>query len=97
MAIVGQDAPIETKDAPKARGYTWSPGDFGRPRCWFRDVSDAEKLSEVEWLRTSVIGPDHEVWASPITARDRYSDRCWRWGAPVVDAVGLNDIVGFSR
>ena len=49
-----RDAPIETKDALKARGYTWSPGDFGRPRCWFRDVPDAEKLSEVEWLRTSV-------------------------------------------
>jgi DNA polymerase III subunit epsilon len=68
-----RDAPIETKDALKGRGYAWSPGDFGRPRCWFRDVPDAEKLAEVVWLRANVLGPDQDVWALPITAKDRYS------------------------
>jgi DNA polymerase-3 subunit epsilon len=81
-----RDAPIETKDALKARGYTWSPGEFGRPRCWFRDVSDAEKLAEVAWLRATVIDPDQDVWALRLTAKDRYSDRCWRWGEEVGDA-----------
>ncbi len=80
-----RDAPIEVKDLLKARGYRWSPGDFGRPRCWFRDVSNAEKLAEVVWLRANVIDPDHEVWALPLTARDRYSDRCWCWGEPIVE------------
>jgi len=23
------------------------------------------------------------VWASRITARNRYSDRCWSWGEPL--------------
>jgi DNA polymerase III subunit epsilon len=85
-----RDAPFEMKDALKARGYTWNPGDFGRPRCWFRDVPDAEKLAEVAWLRENAIDPDQDVWALPITARDRYSDRCWRWGEPV--AAGLDDV-----
>jgi DNA polymerase III subunit epsilon len=91
-----RDAPFETKDLLKARGYAWSPGEFGRPRCWFHDVSDAEKLAEVAWLRANVIGPDQDVWALPITARDRYSDRCWCWGERVSDAAA-NDAAAFSR
>jgi DNA polymerase-3 subunit epsilon len=71
---------IEKKDILKARGYTWSPGEFGRPKCWYRDVSDAEKAAEVSWLRANVMGPDQAVCALRITARDRYSDRCWGWG-----------------
>jgi hypothetical protein len=77
-----RDAAIEKKDLLKARGYSWSPGESGRPRCWYRDVSDADKAAEVSWLRQSVMGPDQAVWALRITARDRYSDRCWGWGVP---------------
>ena len=29
------------------------------------------------------MGPDQTVWALRITARDRYSDRCWAWGEPL--------------
>jgi DNA polymerase-3 subunit epsilon len=75
-----RDAAIEKKDLLKARGYAWSPGEFGRPKCWYRDVSDAEKLVEASWFRANVTGPDQAVWALRITARDRYSDRCWSWG-----------------
>ena len=38
-----RDSAIVTKDVLKNRGYIWSPGEFGRPRCWYRDVSDANK------------------------------------------------------
>jgi DNA polymerase-3 subunit epsilon len=78
-----RDAAIEKKDFLKARGYTWSSGEFGRPKCWYRDVTDAEKLVEASWLRANVMGPDQAVWALRITARDRYSDRCWGWGEPL--------------
>jgi hypothetical protein len=60
-----------------------SPGEFGRAKCWYRDVRDSEKLAEASWLRTNVMGPDQAVWALRITARDRYSDRCWGWGEPL--------------
>jgi DNA polymerase III subunit epsilon len=73
-------AGIEKKDLLKAHGYSWSPGEFGRPKCWYRDVSDADKAAEAAWLRANVMGPDQTVWALRITARDRYSDRCWDWG-----------------
>ena len=76
-----RDAAIEKKDVLKARGYAWSPGEFGRPRCWYRDVSDADRAAEVAWLQANVMGRDGSVWALHITARDRYSDRCWGWDA----------------
>jgi DNA polymerase-3 subunit epsilon len=79
-----RDAAIEKKDVLKTRGYTWSPGEFERPRSWYRDVSDADKAAEMFWLRANVMGPDQMVWAFRITARDRYSDRCWGWGEPLV-------------
>jgi DNA polymerase III subunit epsilon len=78
-----RDAAIEKKDVLKARGYTWSPGEFERPRSWYRDVADADRATEVSWLRANVMGPNQGVWALRITARDRYSDRCWGWGEPL--------------
>jgi DNA polymerase-3 subunit epsilon len=78
-----KDAAIEKKDVLKARNYSWSPGVSGRPKCWYRDVADADKAAEVSWLRQNVMGPDQAVWALRITAKDRYSDRCWGWGEPL--------------
>jgi DNA polymerase-3 subunit epsilon len=86
-----KDAAIEKKDVLKARGYAWSPGEFGRPKCWYLDVSDADKAAEVSWLQHNVMGPHQAVWALRITAKDRYSDRCWGWGERLTEAVGVND------
>jgi DNA polymerase III subunit epsilon len=75
-----RSAAIEKKAVLKARGYAWSPGEFGRPKCWYRDVADADRAAEGSWLRANVMGPDQAIWALRITARDRYSDRRWGWG-----------------
>jgi DNA polymerase-3 subunit epsilon len=80
-------APIETKEMLKARAYKWSSGKLGRPKCWYRDVSEADRAAEVLWLRTNVMGPNDEPWGLSITARDRYSDRCWGWGDPMSGAI----------
>jgi DNA polymerase-3 subunit epsilon len=78
-----RDAAIEKKDVLKARGYAWSPGEFGRPKCWYRDAADADRAAEVSWLRANVMGPGQAIWALRMTARDRYSDRCCSWGEPL--------------
>jgi DNA polymerase-3 subunit epsilon len=78
-----RDAGIEKKDLLKTRGYLWSPGEFRRPKCWYRDVSEADKAAEAAWLRANVMGPDQAIWALRMTAKDRYSDRCWCWGEPL--------------
>jgi DNA polymerase III subunit epsilon len=81
--VWARDAAIEKKDVLKARGYTWSPGEFGRPKCWYRDVPDTDKATEVSWLQANVMEQNQVVWALRVTARDRYSDRCWGWGEPL--------------
>jgi len=58
--MVVLDAPIETKDLLKARGYKRSAGELGRPKCWYRDVPDADKAAEVSWLRNNVLRPNDE-------------------------------------
>ena len=57
-----RDAGIEKKDLLKARGYFWSPGESGRPKCWYREVSDADKAAEAAWLRANVMGPGQAIW-----------------------------------
>jgi DNA polymerase III subunit epsilon len=94
-----RDAAIEKKDILKARGYAWSPGEFGRPKCWYRDVSDTDKAAEVSWLRANVMGSDQAVWALRITAKNRYSDRCWGWGEPLsisLTALSVGIAIGGS-
>jgi DNA polymerase III subunit epsilon len=54
MRLWARDAAIEKKDILKARGYSWSPGEFRRPKCWYRDVSDADRAAELSWLRANV-------------------------------------------
>src|SRR6266851_10259453 len=51
-----RDAAIEKKDVLKTRGYAWNPGEFGRPKCWYRDVSDADKAAELTWFQENVMG-----------------------------------------
>jgi DNA polymerase-3 subunit epsilon len=83
-----RDAAIEKKDVLKARGYAWSPGESGRPKCWYRDVADADKAAEVSWLQENVMQPKQAVWALRVTAKGRYSARCWCWGEPLDVALG---------
>ena len=58
-------------------------------------MSDADKAAETAWLRATVMGPDQTVWALRITAKDRYSDRCWSWGEPL--AVAMDRAAGRSE
>ena len=83
-----RDAVIEKKDVLKARGYSWSAGECGRPKCWYRDVANADRTAEAAWLRANVMGPGQAIWALRISARDRYSDRCWGWGERLVEWGG---------
>jgi len=62
VAAMGRDAAIEKKDLLKARGYLWSPGEFGRPKCWYRDVADAYKVVDAGWLRANVMEPGQAPW-----------------------------------
>jgi len=51
-----------------------------------RAGSPGGQPAEVAWLRANVMPPDQDAWALRLTAKDRYSDRCWCWGERVSDA-----------
>ena len=43
-------APFGEKEALKARGYRWNPGDDGRHRSWYRDVPVRDRALETAFL-----------------------------------------------
>lgn len=69
-------APFELRESLKRRGYRWDPGEQGRPRAWFVDVSDGALEAERDFLRREIYRRDDlEVEARRLDAYDRYSDR----------------------
>lgn len=66
-------SPIEYKDRLKTRGYTWSPGEHGMPKSWYRDVLPSEAPAEMEWLAEKA--RTYRPQVKMFTAKDRYSIR----------------------
>jgi len=74
--IWAQNAPFAMKDRLKARGYRWN-GDEALPsRCWYVDVSEADKDAELLFLQQEIYGGQIDLLARRITAYDRFSERC---------------------
>jgi DNA polymerase III subunit epsilon len=71
-------APFELRESLKRRGYRfWDPGENGRPRAWFADVSDGGLDAERSFLLREIYRRDDvDIDARRIDAFDRYSDRC---------------------
>lgn len=76
VRIWATDSPYEVKDALKARGYRWSPGEGGRPRSWYVDVSEEDAEAECAWLDAAVYAGRRARWRKHVFgALDRYSAR----------------------
>lgn len=73
--VMALDAPFETRHVLKGRGYRWSDGADGRPRCWSRVVDGDELQAERAWLQGAVYRREVEVPADRLTAWTRYSSR----------------------
>lgn len=74
--IWAANAPYDSKDRLKARGYRWHDGTGGQPRSWWTDVQEELASAELDYLRKHVYS---QSTASPIARRftslDRYSAR----------------------
>ena len=71
------DAPYDLRDKLKQRGYRWRPADLPNGRVWWTMTSDPE--SEISWLRGEVYGREVRIPVHRITARERFSDRLWKF------------------
>ncbi len=69
-------SPFEAKDILKRRGYRWSNGSDGRPKCWFIDVGEAALDAELDFLRHDIFFRlDLDLPVTRLTAYDRFSAR----------------------
>ncbi|AWO87539.1 3'-5' exonuclease [Bradyrhizobium diazoefficiens] len=68
-------APFELREILKARRYRWDPGENGRPRAWFIDVTAEALDAERDFLRSEIYRREVDIDARRIDAYDRYSDR----------------------
>ena len=75
IRIWAVEAPFDAKDALKARGYAWNPGDDGRPRAWFVDIAEEALKGEREFLCEKVYAGDPRFQESRIDYNNRFSDR----------------------
>jgi len=70
--VAALDSPFELKDLLKTRGYRWNAD----AKVWVRDITDAERTAEFEWLRAAIYGGNSvEVEMETLDAKRRYSGR----------------------
>lgn len=70
-----ENAPFESKDDLKKRGYRWNSGEDGTPRAWWIDVAEADFETEKTYLRTEIYKRDARFPTAEITAFNRHSAR----------------------
>lgn len=62
------DAPYDTKDRLKARGYKWDPV----LRNWWREVQASDRAAECAWLDAEIYRAEGKPLLIEMTARERY-------------------------
>jgi DNA polymerase-3 subunit epsilon len=70
-----ENAPFESKDDLKKRGYRWNGGEDGMPRAWWIDVTEADIEAEKAYLYNEVFKHEVAIPVVEITAFNRYSAR----------------------
>lgn len=75
IRIWAKQAPFESKDILKARGYRWNDGMDGRPKAWFIDLPPEKREEEEAFLRDEIYRRDVDLTVSEIKATDRFTGR----------------------
>lgn len=76
IRLWAEGAPFDRKDVLKKRGYRWSPGDNGKRKAWYKDLSEDELEEEMKYLNDSIY--TRAVGVLPMdkfNAKVRYSRR----------------------
>jgi DNA polymerase-3 subunit epsilon len=75
VRVWAENSPFDLKGALKARGYKWSDGSDGSPRCWYVDVAADRHPAEIEFLRMEIYQREVDVQSRSLTALERFSAR----------------------
>lgn len=73
VRIFAENSPFEMKDHLKTRGYRWSDGTDGRPKCWWIEVGEEALDEELGYLRAEIYRyADVDPPIKRLTAFDRF-------------------------
>lgn len=74
ILIRALNTPFDVKDALKARGYKWYPGDGRLQKAWCRSLAPNDRDAELDWLASNAYGGRRNLWQiiEGGTARTRY-------------------------
>ena len=76
IRLWAEGAPFDRKDVLKKRGYRWSPGDSGKRKAWYKDLSEDELEDEMKYLNDSIYPRAVGVLPTDkFNAKIRYSKR----------------------
>ena len=76
IRLWAEGAPFDRKDVLKKRGYRWSPGDNGKRKAWYKDLSEDELEEEMKYLNDSIYTRAVGVLPTDkLNAKIRYSRR----------------------
>lgn len=76
VRLWAEGAPFEKKDELRKRGYRWSPGDMGKRKAWYRDITEDQVEEELHYLNNQIfIGKVKELPMDRFNAKIRYSSR----------------------
>lgn len=65
-------SPFHTKDSLKERGYRWSDGTGGKPKCWWREVAQDAYDDEVCFLEEEIYAGGMHAHVERLTACERF-------------------------
>jgi DNA polymerase-3 subunit epsilon len=73
VRVFAESSPYDLKDHLKARGYRWSDGSEGQPKCWWVEVNEPDLEDELRYLRTEIYQhPEADPPTKLLTAFDRF-------------------------
>ncbi|MDL2409627.1 3'-5' exonuclease [Rhizobium calliandrae] len=73
VRIYAESSPFDMKDHLKARGYRWSDGSDGRPKCWWTEIAEEGVDDELRYLRSEIYRWDEaDPPTKHLTAFDRF-------------------------
>lgn len=77
VRLYAVNAPFDKKELLKQRGYRWSDGSSGIPKCWWISVSESRERDEFGFLADTIYagGITSSVEVKRITPLDRFSSR----------------------
>jgi len=76
IRLWAEGAPFDRKDVLKKRGYRWSPGENGKRKAWYKDLSEDELEEEMKYLNDSIYTRAVGVLPTDkFNAKIRYSKR----------------------